>query len=218
MWIKICGITNTEDALLATALGADALGFVFAASSKRRLTVAAARDIVRELPPEVMPIGVFRGQSAAEIVDIVTLVGLKAVQLHGDETPEQCAAVRPHVNVLIKAFAAGDPALDDVDVFGADAVHIDSPAPGSGEVFDWSLAEGAPSNRRIILAGGLTADNVTLGIELVRPWGVDVSTAVEAAPGRKDPQKLRAFINAARSAPTPSYESPQPGPFDWQNN
>lgn len=217
MWVKICGITNEEDALLAAALGADALGFVFAPST-RQLAPVRARDIVRRLPPEVLTVGVFRDEAPKRVVRIAHEVGLRAVQLHGRETAEQSAWVRTQVAVVIKAFAAGDPRLAQVDDYAADAVLVDSPVPGSGEVFDWSLAEGAPSNRRVILAGGLHAGNVRDAIAAVRPWGVDVSSGVEARPGHKDASKLRAFIAAAKSVRDLAYRSPQPPPFDWQHD
>ena len=104
------------------------------------------------------------------------------------------------VGFMIKAFVAGEPALDSAADYNAHAVLIEGPKPGSGEVFDWSLAEGAPANQRIILSGGLDANNVVDGIEAVGPWGVDVGSGVEASPGRKDPRKVRAFIAAARGA------------------
>ena len=182
MFVKICGITSEEDALLAVAMGADAVGFVFA-PSPRQVAAGLVRDIVRRLPPEVLTVGVFRDESAQRVVDIVNGTGLRAAQLHGLETAEQTAWVRKRVPFVIKAFAAGDPALERADDFGADAILVDSHAPGSGEVFDWSLAEGAPLNRRVILAGGLTPENVAEAIEAVRPWGVDVSTGVESSPG-----------------------------------
>jgi phosphoribosylanthranilate isomerase len=214
MWVKICGITNEEDALLAAALGADAVGFVFAPSS-RQIAPVLAYDIVRRLPPEILSIGVFRNESVKRVVEICHRLGLRGAQLHGHETVEDTRWVSARVPVVIKAFAAGHPALDIVDDYGADAVLIDSPMPGSGQVFDWSLAEGAPTNRRVILAGGLNAQNVGDAIARVQPWGVDVSSGVEDAPGRKDPVRLRAFIAAARDAEPGAYHSSRPGPFDW---
>jgi phosphoribosylanthranilate isomerase len=215
VWVKICGITSEEDALLAAALGADAVGFVFAPSS-RQLAPVRARDIVRRLPPEVLTVGVFRDEAPKRVARIAHEVGLRAVQLHGRETAEQTRWLGSQVAVVIKAFPAGDPRLERLDDYGADAALIDSPVPGSGEVFDWSLAEGAPSNRRVILAGGLHAGNVADAITKVRPWGVDVSSGVEASPGHKDATKLRAFIAAAKAVRPPAYRSPQPPPFDWQ--
>lgn len=201
MFIKICGITNEEDALTAVGLGADALGFVFA-PSVRQVTPGAVRDIVKRLPPDVLTVGVFRDQSPAEVTQTVLEVGLSGVQLHGHETPAEAAEVRRAARVLIVAFPAGDPGLAHVDDYHADAVLVDAPAPGAGHVFDWSLAESIPMGRRVILAGGLTPSNVADGIATVRPWGVDVSTGVEEPgdPSRKDPRRMHEFIKAARGA------------------
>lgn len=214
MWVKICGITNEEDALLAAALGADAVGFVFA-PSPRQITPVLAYDIVRRLPPEIMSVGVFRNEAGKRVVSICNRAGLRAAQLHGHETVADTRYVSARVPIIIKAFPAGDPALESVDDYEADAVLIDSPAPGSGQVFDWSLAEGAPAHRRVILAGGLTPDNVFEAIARVQPWGVDVSSGVEGQPGRKDPVKLRAFIAAARAAEPAAFRASRPSPFDW---
>lgn len=215
--MKICGITNEDDALLAVALGADAVGFVFA-PSPRQVPMLAARDIARRLPGEVRTVGVFRDAAPERVVQVVHEAGLDAAQLHGHETPEQARFVRSRVPFVIQAFPAGDPGLDHVDEYGVDAVLIDSAAPGSGEVFDWALAEGAPSGRRLIVAGGLRADNVAVAIDRVRPWGVDVSTGVEARPGKKDPRKLKAFIDAARAAAPEPYEGDDEPPYDWQED
>jgi phosphoribosylanthranilate isomerase len=217
MWVKICGVTNEEDALLAAALGADAVGFVFA-PSPRQIAPARAYDIVRRLPPEILTVGVFRDESPKRVVQLCLRAQLRAAQLHGHEPPADTHWVRRRLPVVIKAFAAGDAALDAVDEYRVDGVLIDSPKPGSGRVFDWSLADGAPTNRRVILAGGLDAANVADAIARVRPWGVDVSSGVEAAPGRKDATKLRAFIAAAKAAEPVGYRSDAPGPFDWADD
>ena len=119
-------------------------------------------------------------------------------------------------SLLIQAFATGDPAIEGAADYGADAVLLDAPTPGSGQVFDWKLAEGAPDGLRLILAGGLTPENVGEAIAAVHPWGVDVATGVESEPGRKDPRKLRAFVATARAAATPPHTSVREGPFDWQ--
>src|SRR3954466_6254393 len=177
-------MTSEEDALLAVAMGADAVGFVFAPSS-RQVAAGLVRDIVRRLPPEVLTVGVFRDESPQRVVEVVNSVGLRAAQLHGHETVEQARLVRSKVPFVIKGFPAGDPALDRADEFGADAILIDSHAPPPGEMFDWSLAEGGPSNRGQILAGGLTPENIAEAITRVRPWGVDVSTGVELEQGHK---------------------------------
>jgi phosphoribosylanthranilate isomerase len=218
MFVKICGITSEEDALLAIAMGADAVGFVFAPSS-RQVAAGLVRDIVRRLPPEVLTVGVFRDESPQRVFEIVNNIGLRAAQLHGHETVEQTKLVRSKVPFVIKGFPAGDPALERADDFGADAILIDSHAPGSGEMFDWSLAEGAPVNRRVILAGGLTPENVTEAIERVRPWGVDVSTGVETGPGRKDARLVRDFVRNAKAAAPRRYQGDEAErPFDWQED
>ncbi|MBK5221991.1 MAG: phosphoribosylanthranilate isomerase [Acidimicrobiia bacterium] len=215
MFVKICGITSEDDALLAVAMGADAISFVFAPSS-RQVAAGHVRDIVRRLPPEILTLGVFRDESPQRVVEQVQLAGLAGVQLHGHETPDDAKWIRSRVGFLIQAFPAGSEALRRADEWGADAIIVDSPTPGSGQVFDWSLAEGAPSGRRVILAGGLTPDNVADAIAKVRPWGVDVSTGVEAEPGRKDPRKLRAFIAAAKAAEVPDQPERTGALYDWQ--
>lgn len=235
MFVKICGITNEDDALLAVALGADALGFVFA-PSRRQVNAETVRDIVKRVPREVITVGVFRNDRPAHVVDVAARTGLHAVQLHGAEPRSEVQWIRERVRFVIQGFTAGDPALAAAANSPADVILVDSPDPGSGKVFDWRLAEGAPSGVRILLAGGLTSHNVGEAIRLVRPWGVDVSSGVEVAAGRKDPRKLRLFIEAAREASKDlngpvldladddplrqRREAHQPAgdsrPFDWQ--
>lgn len=218
MFVKICGVTSEEDALLAVAMGADAIGFVFAPSS-RQVAAGHVRDIVRRLPSDVMTVGVFRDESPQRVVEICNTVGLRAAQLHGHETTEHTRLVRSKLPFVIKGFPAGDPALDRASEFGADAILIDSHAPGSGVMFDWSLAEGAPSNRRVIVAGGLTPENVAQAVERIRPWGVDVSTGVEESPGRKDARKVRDFIRIAKAAAPRRYRGDDDDrPFDWEED
>jgi phosphoribosylanthranilate isomerase len=199
MFIKICGITNEEDALLATALGADALGFVFA-PSRRQVGADVVRDVLRRLPHEMVTVGVFRNERPERVVELASKVGVHGVQLHGAEPLSEVRWIRERVQFLIQAFVAGDPALAAAANGPADVVLVDSPNPGSGRVFDWRLAEGAPGGVRLMIAGGLTPANVGEAILRVRPWGVDVSSGVEATPGQKDPRKLRRFIEAAREA------------------
>jgi phosphoribosylanthranilate isomerase len=199
VFIKICGITNEDDALLAVALGADALGFVLA-PSRRQVKPDLARDIVKRLPREVTTVGVFRDDRPAHVVDVASRVGFHAVQLHGREPRSEVQWIRERVRFVIQGFAAGDPALAAAVNSPADVILVDSPNPGSGRVFDWRLAEGAPSGVRLLIAGGLTAHNVADAIRVLRPWGVDVSSGVEVAAGRKDPRRLRQFIEAARGA------------------
>lgn len=213
--MKICGITTEEDALLAVAMGADAVGFVFAPST-RQVAAGKVAQIVRRLPTEVITVGVFRDALPERVVEVVHQAGVRAAQLHGVESIEDCAFVAAHVPMVIKALPANHPGLATADRYGADAILVDAPSPGSGQVFDWRLAEGVPQLRQLILAGGLTAENVGEAIARVRPWGVDVSTGVEASPGHKDPRKVRAFIQAARAAVPEPYASEADGPYDWQ--
>ena len=222
MFVKICGITSEEDALLAVALGADAIGFVFAPST-RQVAVDRARDIARRLPAELLTVGVFRDELPDRVVEIVQRAGLGAAQLHGSETAQQTRDVRSRVPLVIKAFPAGHPALSDLAAYGADMVLVDSATPGSGQVFDWGLAEDAPKGgHRVLLAGGLDGTNVAQAIQRVRPWGVDASSGVERDPGRKDPVKLRQFIDAAKEADAALRSAEgvdeQSGPYDWQDD
>jgi phosphoribosylanthranilate isomerase len=217
VFVKICGITTEEDALLAVAMGADAIGFNFVPSSSRFLAVSRAADIAKRLPPEILTVGVFRDEAPARVVELTNQAGLRAAQLHGRESAEETRWVRQRVPVVIRAFPGGDPELARAPGYGADVVMIDSASPGSGKVFDWSLAEGAPSGLRILLAGGLTPDNVAEAIERVRPWGVDVATGVESAPGVKDPSLVRRFVrNAKEAEPADYHGNEDTKPFDWQ--
>lgn len=216
MFVKICGITSEEDALLAVAMGADAVGFNFVPSSPRFLAVSRAADIVKRLPPEILTVGIFRDEAPERVVELVHQAGARAAQLHGHESAEDSRWVRARVPLLIKAFPGGDPELAKAGSYGADVVMVDSASPGSGQVFDWSLAEGAPSGVRLLLAGGLTPDNVAEAIERVRPWGVDVASGTESEPGIKDPRKVRLFVSAAKEAEPADYHgSEDQKPFDW---
>ena len=215
MFVKICGTTSEEDALLAVAMGADAVGFVFA-PSPRRVSPTTASDIVKRLPREVLTVGVFRDEAPARVVEVVNTIGLRAAQLHGHESAEQARWVRARVPLLIQAFPAGSPAVLDAADYGADVVMIDAPSPGSGVVFDWSLADGVPDGMRLVLAGGLTPDNVAEAIAAVHPWGVDVCSGVEVSAGRKDALKVKDFVAAAKAAGDVPYEGLDEGPYDWE--
>ena len=217
--VKICGITNEEDALLSVAMGADALGFIFA-PSPRQVRPSAVADIIKRLPPEILTVGVFRDESAIRIGEIVNYTGLVGAQLHGSEPPSVVKEVAKSVQFVVKGFPAGSAQVRDAASFGADAVLIDAPNPGSGQLFDWSLTGEVPASVRLILAGGLTPENVAEAIAAVQPWAVDVATGVEAASGRKDARKLRAFIAAAKAAPIERERRPAHDegdrPFDWR--
>jgi phosphoribosylanthranilate isomerase len=200
--IKICGITNLPDAQLAVELGADALGFIFYANSPRCVGMEAVADICRALPPFVVRVGVFVNAPLKEIRLAVALCGLDAVQLHGDETPDEC---RQAPGRRIKAIRVRDEdslraaAEYDVDALLLDT-YTDAERGGTGRTFDWSLAVKAKEiGPPIILSGGLATANVQEAIRKVRPYAVDVCSGVEREPGKKDPEKLRRFIELVRT-------------------
>jgi phosphoribosylanthranilate isomerase len=197
--VKICGVTRLEDALLATRLGADALGFNFWPRSKRHLPAADARAIVRRLPPYVTAVGVFVDASREEILRAVEQSGVNAVQLHGDEPPALCASLPVPV---VKAIRVADAhALALLASYEVSGFLLDAPGPGyggTGQTFDWAIAVEAAASVPVLLAGGLTPENVAEAIRVVRPWGVDVASGVESSPGVKDADKLRRFLAAAK--------------------
>lgn len=215
MFIKICGTTSEDDALLAVAMGADAVGFVFA-PSPRQIAPQMAGDIIKRLPPEIVTVGVFRDEAPGRVVEICQMAGVRVAQLHGRETAEQTHWVRARVGQVIKAFPAGSRRVSGAAEYRADALLLDAPHPGSGEVFDWAFAQEVPVGQRLIVAGGLTSDNVAGAIARTHPWGVDVVSGVEASPGRKDPVKLREFVAAARAAAPEEHEPDRAAPYDWQ--
>ena len=199
LFVKICGITSEADALLAVGMGASAVGFVFA-PSPRQMAPSAVADIVKRLPYETITVGVFRDEARQRVVDIANQIGLGGVQLHGVESIEDTRWIRSRTGWTIKAFPAGQRNIDRFAEYGAQTLLIDGANPGSGELFDWRLAEGVVDPTRLIVSGGLRPENVGAAIEHLHPWGVDVSTGVEASPGVKDPGRLRAFIGAAHAA------------------
>ena len=214
-FVKICGITTEEDALLAVGLGASAVGFILA-PSPRQLSASRIADIVKRLPQDTVSIGVFRDEAPQRVVDIVNHAGLTGAQLHGHETPATTQYVSERIGLTIKAFPAASPRLHEAEEFGADLVLVDSPTPGSGRLVDFAVLEGLGDASRLILAGGLTPENVTEAIQRVSPFGVDVATGVESAPGVKDPRKVAAFIAAARAAAPEAKDDPDE-PFDWRH-
>lgn len=203
MWVKICGITRQEDALLAAELGADALGFVFWSGSPRFVDPAAARAIVRALPPAVVAVGLFVDEPVEHVKAVAYEVGLGAVQLHGSETVEYCARLTVPV---IKAVGVGaNFCVATIASWPASVmVLLDADDPdkhgGTGVTANWAAAAAVASGRQVILAGGLAPDTVAEAIRLVRPFGVDVSSGVESRPGVKDAGRLRAFFEAVRSS------------------
>jgi phosphoribosylanthranilate isomerase len=215
VFVKICGITNEEDGLLAVAMGADAVGFVFA-PSPRQVQPSVAADIVKRLPPEILTVGVFRDESPSRVAQVVHGAGLVGAQLHGSEPPAVVKEVAASVRFVIKGFRAGSSAVRAADTFGADCVLIDAERPGSGELFDWSLTAEVPEGLRVMLAGGLTPGNVADAVASIRPWAVDVSTGVESSPGRKDPVKLRAFVANAKAVELGARQyDDRDRPYDW---
>jgi len=222
MFVKICGVTNEEDALLAVALGADALGFNFAPGSPRQVMPETVGEILHRLPPGVVTVGVFRDETKERVVEIVNTLGLSGAQLHGREPLSDVRWVRRRVPFVIQAFTSEDPALAAVANGPVDIVLVDADEPGSGAVFDWALADAVPPGVRLMLAGGLNGENVAQAVRRVRPWGVDVCTGVETTPGsgRKDARKLRRFIEQAQQAGTNVagdhwVPDPDAAPYDW---
>lgn len=198
MFVKICGITSEEDALLAVAMGAQAVGFVFA-PSKRQVAPQVAADIVKRLPAGIISVGVFRDESPARVDALASTAGLHAVQLHGHEPPEDAQWLSTRLPMVIQAFPAGDARVRRAAEYGASAILLDAAHPGSAQLFDWSLAAEVPAGQRLIVAGGLDPTNVRAAITSTGCWGVDVSSGVERSPGYKDPIKLRDFLAEARA-------------------
>ncbi|MGE7960327.1 phosphoribosylanthranilate isomerase [Pseudomonas sp. NPDC089530] len=200
---KICGITRIEDALAAVEAGADAIGLVFYAKSPRAVSVQQARAIIAELPPFVTTVGLFVNASRCELGEILDAVPLDLLQFHGDETPADCEGYhRPYIKAL-RVKAGDDIAASCAAYARASGILLDTYVEGvpggTGEAFDWSLVPQGLS-KPIILAGGLTAENVGQAIAQVRPYAVDVSGGVEQNKGIKDHAKIRAFIQAVRGS------------------
>lgn len=201
--IKCCGMTRVEDAVRAAELGADAIGLIFTARSRRRVDIDQARAIVRALPPMVTTVALFMDEDASFVDEVIAAVQPALLQFHGAERDDWCAQFgRPYLKAI--AMGEGSDALPRLRAYpGAAGLVLDGhglgEAGGSGQAFDWSLM---PRDlvQPLILAGGLHPGNVAEAIRLARPWGVDVSSGIESAPGIKDPGRLAAFIAAARAA------------------
>jgi len=199
--IKICGITNIEDAQVAADRGADALGFIFYNQSKRYVETEVAKSIISKLPPFIKTVGVFVNQDLSEIIDIREKTGIDIAQLHGDETPEFCDSVPFKV---IKALRVKDSVdIHEVAQYPVQAILFDTYSDieygGTGESFNWELLKAKDFSQQIILSGGLDPDNVLKAIQIVRPYAVDVSSGVEDLPGKKDHMKIKKFIEAIQN-------------------
>ena len=201
--VKICGITNYDDALAAAEFGADALGFVFYKGSPRYITPEKAREIISRIPPFVATIGVFVDEKKEHIEQMMEHVGLDAAQFHGHEPPEACLIAKRTIKaVRVKEITD----LEAMRHYKVGAFLLDTYSPealgGTGRIFNWSIALDARPMGRIILAGGLTPENVTEAVLMVKPYGVDVSTGVEKEleKGIKDHEKMRLFIQRAKEA------------------
>jgi phosphoribosylanthranilate isomerase len=214
-WVKICGITNLEDALIAVEAGADALGFVFYEKSPRNITPETAGTILKQLPSNVEKIGLFVNRFEDAICAVADEAGLSAIQMHGhNEDPhvaDLIATRRPHLKI-VAAISMRQPRPESwAMMWSPDIVHAflldsgdSSKLGGTGERFDWQMTRPSvgviASLGRVIVAGGLTSLNVAEAIHILKPWGVDVSSGVESKPGKKDPEKVRAFVAAVRQA------------------
>lgn len=200
--VKICGITNLQDALAAAEGGADAVGFVFYPQSPRCVKPDQARSIIEQLPPYVSAVGVFADQPLEEVTSLMQGCRLDLVQLQGNESPEFCRAFGSRA---VKAIRVRDrKSLEPMSRYRVRGFVLDAYVPdqfgGTGHRFDWELALLAKPYGRIILAGGLTPENVAEAIQKVRPFGVDVSSGVEERMGKKSPEKLERFIRQVREA------------------
>jgi phosphoribosylanthranilate isomerase len=201
--VKICGLTNTADARAAAEAGADLVGLMFYERSPRYVSLETAGEIVSQLPPFVSRVGVFVNPTGEFVTEAIGRCGLNLLQFHGDEPPEFCTQFGV---MSMKAFRVRDAeSLKLLPAYPTDAWLLDAFTPGqlggTGERFDWELAvEAQEFGRPIFLAGGLTPENVGEAVRRVRPFGVDVSSGVESAPGQKDAAKVRAFIAAAKAA------------------
>ena len=202
---KICGITNIEDARVAVTAGADALGFLLYRKSPRYVDPMIVQQIVAQLPPFILPVGVFVNEEIKIVRDLMDTCGLALAQLHGDESATYCRELRRPV---LKALRLKDrstfvalaefQARIEVRGFVLDALSEEAYG-GTGQVVDWGLARQAAQAATVILAGGLTPENVGQALRAVQPYGVDVSSGVEVTPGKKDHEKVRAFLRAVRA-------------------
>ncbi len=200
--VKICGITNLDDALAAVDAGADALGFNFYKPSPRYITPQVAREIIEQLPNSTLTVGVFVNEELEDVRKIAKEAGLRALQLHGDESPEYCRHLTDFY--VIKTFAVSDTFdIQATHAYKVEALMLDTKhnnlRGGTGQVFDWSVAQQAALTiPKLFLAGGLSPENVKNAVEIVRPFAVDACSALEDRPGKKNEERMRVFINTVR--------------------
>jgi phosphoribosylanthranilate isomerase len=199
---KVCGITTPEDALAAASSGADAIGLVFA-ESPRKVSVEEAREIAAALPEGVLKVGVFVNEEPEEVLRIAREVGLNYAQLHGDETPETVTFLREGGVKVMKALRVRDEgSLAAMEGYGADLVMLDAWSEkargGTGKRFDWALAKSLRGRGNIVVSGGLSPENVREAISFFAPYGVDASSSLEEAPGKKNEERVRRFVSAAK--------------------
>jgi phosphoribosylanthranilate isomerase len=200
--VKVCGIKQLEDARVAADAGADAIGLVFA-ESPRRVSAERAREIASVLPDGVLKVGVFVDEEPEEVLRLAREVGLDYAQLHGDEGPEEVAEIRNGGLGVIKALRVRDAAsLGEMERYDADLFMLDSYSEkargGTGERFDWGLAKAVRGYANILVSGGLSPENVREAIELFEPYGVDASSSLEDVPGKKNGERVRRFVRAAK--------------------
>jgi phosphoribosylanthranilate isomerase len=203
VFVKVCGITSPEDALVAAESGADAIGLLFA-ESPRRLSRERAREISAALPEKVARVGVFVDATANDVLSTVREVGLDYAQLHGDETPATVAEIRDGGVRVVKALRVRDEgSLSVLEDYAADMYLLDSWSAGArggtGEPFDWTLAGDIKGYDNILVSGGITPENVGAALDFFEPYGVDASSSLERAPGEKDEERVRRFVSAAKS-------------------
>lgn len=199
--VKICGITNLDDAMAAADFGADALGFVFFKKSPRYISPANAKKIIKKLPPFISTLGIFVNENKKNIEKIVLQTGINIIQLHGDETPKACNLSKPVIKAIrVKSIENLELVSKYKDMVSAFLLDTYTPEVfgGSGQIFNWDIAVEAKQFGRVILAGGLTPANIEKAVRLVHPYAVDVSSGVEAEKGKKDHRKMKFFIERAK--------------------
>lgn len=206
--IKVCGITNLDDALSAVDAGADALGFVFVPSTPRYLAMEAAAAIIQSLPPFVQTVGVIVDAGREHVNEVIRGTGIDAIQMHGQETPDDVIGFSVRV---IKGIRVSDrSSLESLGAYDVSAYLLDTFVPGlhggTGQTFDWNLAAEARRFGRVIVGGGLREENVAEAIRICRPYAVDVSSGVEESPGKKSAEKIRRFIQAVQAADLTNQE------------